>query len=123
MKLVLLFFGVIAAAQWDSKFLDPKCKNNERPVNGICNNGCADNFSKDADGYCIVPKCTADCGSGVCTGGTPQCSCFTNYANGDDGGCYSMRLAGLKGAMIALVVISSAITTCHIIQTKVTKGQ
>merc|ERR1712227_861603 len=50
--------------------------------------------------------------AGFCSGPN-QCTCAKNYAqNSEDGGCHSMRVAGLKGAACALVVIITSITIC-----------
>ena len=56
--------------------------------------------------------------SGFCAAPN-QCTCAKNYAqNSDDGGCHSMRTAGLKGAACSLVVIITAITICGTIQSQ-----
>lgn len=94
---------------------------------------CADGARCDSDGKCPNSKCIEgwtgdDCQTPLCddvscseSGGVcydhNKCACLKNYAqNKDDGGCHSMRVAGLKGSVCALAVISVAISICGGIQ-------
>jgi len=69
---------------------------------------CADISCSEAAGYCYDKN---------------QCVCNKNYANDDEGGCYSMRSAGLKGSAAALCVIFAAITFCGLMQNHLMKGK
>jgi len=100
--------------------------------NFLCGN-CADGVRCGSDGKCPNNKCIEgwagdDCQTPLCDDVScsesagkcydhNKCACFKNYAqNTDDMGCHSMRTAGLKGALCALVVVFSAIGICGGIQ-------
>jgi len=90
---------------------------------GQCPGGCIPGYT-GAD--CTEPTCNdVSCSedAGYCYGPN-QCVCAKNYAqNENDGGCHSMRAAGLKGAFSALVIIITAITICGTIQHQRMKGR
>jgi len=128
MKLIALLFNLLAfvSAQRDYYYgkgnflLCGQCKGGQ-PCNsndGSCSQGCEAGWSgRD----CQTPLCDdVSCGenAGFCSGPN-QCTCAKNYAqNSEDGGCHSMRVAGLKGAACALVVIITSITICGTIQSQ-----
>merc|ERR1711953_117992 len=90
---------------------------------GKCTGGCIPGYTGDE---CTQPTCndvSCDESSGHCYAPN-QCVCAKNYAqNFNDGGCHSMRAAGLKGAFCALLVILTSITICGTIQHQRMKGK
>jgi len=92
-----LVAGERCKAGWDEE--DPTC---QTPV--------CDKVNCGSDGFCVAPnKC-------VCTQLSTQ---FTD----DDGnvGCYHLRVAGLKGAGAALIVLIISVSACAGIQTAFSK--
>ncbi|CAG5104063.1 Oidioi.mRNA.OKI2018_I69.chr1.g1075.t1.cds [Oikopleura dioica] len=89
---------------------------------GQCPGGCAPGYSGPD---CTEPTCNdVSCGEGVGHCYKPnECVCAKNYAQSDDGGCHSMRTAGLKGAFASLLIIITAITICGTIQHQRMKGR
>ena len=70
-----------------------------------------------------LTSCLDDCGDeGACVKPN-KCVCGYLQANSEDGGCYSLRGDGIKGAGCALVVIIIAISFCGGLQTYLTKKQ
>jgi len=87
---------------------------------GKCADGCLDGWTGND---CRTAQCDIDCGAdGVCVK-PDKCVCGYLYANGEDGGCYSLRGDGIKGAFCALAVVISAISICGGLQTYLTKKQ
>ena len=72
---------------------------------------------------CITDIFSGDCGEGGACVKPDKCVCGYLYANSEDGGCYSLRGDGIKGAGCALVVIICAISICGGLQTYLTKKQ
>jgi len=87
---------------------------------GACSNGCVDGWSGSD---CRTAVCEHDCGDGGACVKPDKCVCGYLYANSEDGGCYSLRGDGIKGAGCALVVIIIAISFCGGLQTYLTKKQ
>jgi len=87
---------------------------------GECPDGCAPGYrGKD----CQEPECNVDCGTGGKCIAPDQCVCGYLHAQGDDNGCYSLRADGIKGSVIALCVIITAISFCGGLQNYLTKKQ
>jgi len=88
-------------------------------TNGKCTNGCATGWTTvDTSADCQDPSCEdVKCGgnAGVCVSHN-QCACLKNYAQAEDGGCYSMRTDGLKGAFLAMLILICAISFCGGVQ-------
>lgn len=89
--------------------------------NGKCSQGCATGWFTDAsmeqNADCQQPKCDdVTCGGESICVAENQCACAKNYAKSEDGGCYSMRVDGLKGAFMAMLVLVCAISFCGLTQ-------
>ena len=65
----------------------------------------------------------ASCGDGGVCASPNNCVCGYLFANSEDGGCYSLRADGVKGAFMALGVMMASITFCGGLQNYLTKGQ
>merc|ERR1711893_55276 len=87
---------------------------------GKCPAGCAAGYSGQ---LCDQPQCDASCGEGGVCASPNNCVCGYLFANSEDGGCYSLRADGVKGAFMALGVMMASITFCGGLQTYWTKGQ
>lgn len=82
---------------------------------------CLDGWDEE-DTTCQTPKCDkVNCGSdGYCVAPN-QCVCTALSSADGEGGCYHLRVRGLIGAGIALLVLVFSISACAIIQTALTK--
>ena len=67
-------------------------------------------------------SCGDESGGGKCVAPN-QCVCGYLHAQSEDGGCYSLRADGVKGAFMALGVMMVSISFCGGLQTYLTKGQ
>merc|ERR1712021_24403 len=125
---LFVLFGLAAAQSntWDAdgvKALCGMCKDNAPcdVTNGKCQTGgCQLGWTGE---WCTEPQCNASCGEGGQCASPDNCVCGYLYANGEDGGCYSLRTDGVKGAFMALGVMMLSITFCGGLQTYLTKGQ
>jgi hypothetical protein len=101
----------------DCKFICGNCKYNDdlktcNASDGKCDTlGCTDGWSGDD---CQRPVCANDmCGpKGSCVKPN-ECVCPELWSKAEDGGCYSLRVSGLKGAAISLVVLIVSILACQ----------
>merc|ERR1712235_60674 len=105
----------------DCNFMCGNCKGNNScsKSNGECleEGGCETGWTgKD----CMKPLCTFGSGSGDNQCGTgnlcvapDQCVCTGLTTKDDKGKCYSLRVSGLKGAGISIVVLIVSILACQ----------
>jgi len=132
MQLFMVFISFIAsisaqdcpAGYWgtDCNFRCGMCKNESDGVSG-CNKdngkcltqkGCETGYTGED---CQTPQCffntNADqCGSGRCAS-PDNCVCTGLTAKDETGKCYSLRIAGLKGAAISIGVLIVSILACQ----------
>lgn len=136
MKLQILFSVFAAAVASDFTWVDANgvnalcgfCDDGEAcdAKTGECADGCKDGWTGK---MCDEPVCNdVDCGEGGACIAPNRCVCGYLYASensfdSEENGCYSLRADGLKGAAIALCVITLAITFCGGLQTYLTKGK
>jgi len=128
-KLIVLFGLATAQSNtWQSgdvQALCGFCKDGAAcdTTNGNCPSTCATGWSGQR---CDQPLCDVSCGDesggGKCVAPN-QCVCGYLHAQSEDGGCYSLRADGVKGAFMALGVMMVSISFCGGLQTYLTKGQ
>jgi len=103
----------------DCNFLCGQCKGNNScsKENGKCltENGCETGWT-DVD--CMKPLCyfgtSADqCGNGNLCVSPDSCVCTGLTTRDENGKCYSLRVAGLKGAGISIIVLIVSIFACQ----------
>jgi len=84
-------------------------------TSGVCldDTGCGNGYSGDK---CMDPNCPpGHCGTGggICVSQN-QCVCPGLWSkNPETGACYSLRVDGLKGAGVALLVLIASILACQ----------
>lgn len=105
----------------DQKKLGPCNKSNGKCPKVGSGSNCMEGWS-DEDEKCQTPICDkVNCGSdGYCVGPN-QCVCTALSSSDGEGGCYHLRVRGLIGAGISLVVLIVSISACAIIQTALSK--